>query len=279
MEPDRIMTSHRKPVDGVAMPSRRVFVEAALAGITLSALTPEAVAQGAGQPRTQSRRRILVLDVNETMLDIGALEPRFARVFGSGEVLREWFSTVLLYSNVASLAGPYSDFGAIGGAALDMVAAARRVTLTGQDRNSILAGMRTLPAYKDVRSGLGRLRQAGFRLVTLTNSPPAAVEVQLKNAGLSDLFERSFSVDAVKRFKPAPEPYRHVATELGVTTGDLRMIAAHAWDIVGALQTGCAAAFIARPGKVLYPLGPQPDVVAPDLDAVADRILAVESAG
>jgi 2-haloacid dehalogenase len=66
----------------------------------------------------------------------------------------------------------------------------------------------------DVRPALERLRSAGFRLVTLTNSPPAVVEAQLKNAALDDLFERSFSVDAVKRFKPAPEPYRHVAREL-----------------------------------------------------------------
>src|SRR5688572_31784423 len=46
-------------------------------------------------------------------------EPHFARAFGDGQVLREWFSTLLLYSNVASLAGPYSDFGTIAGAALD----------------------------------------------------------------------------------------------------------------------------------------------------------------
>ena len=257
------------------MYSRRVFVEA-IAGVSLSALPSQTGAQG-NQRRVDGRRRILVFDVNETMLDIGALGPLFARAFGSEQVLREWFSTVLLYSNVASLAGPYADFGAIGGAALDMVASARGVSITAPDRDTILGGMRTLPAYGDVRSGLSLLRQAGFRLVTLTNSAPAAVAQQLESAGLSDLFERSFSVDAVKRFKPAPEPYRHVARELGVTTNGLRMVAAHAWDIVGALQAGCAAAFIARPGKVLYPLGPKPDVIAPDLVVAADLILAAES--
>jgi len=243
-----------------AMPTRRVFVETALAGVALS-----------------SRRRILVFDVNETLLDIDALEPHFARVFGSGTVLREWFSTVLLYSNVASIAGPYADFGAIGGAALDMVASARGVTLVAEDRARILSGMRALPAHVDVRGALERLRRAGFRMVTLTNSSPAAVEQQMKNAKLDDLFERTFSVDSVKRFKPAPEPYRHVADQLGVETTDLRMIAAHAWDVVGALRAGCAAAFIARPGKVLYPLGPQPDIVAADLAAAGSRIIAVDA--
>lgn len=258
------------------MPSRRAFVAATLAGAALSALPSSASAQGTGQRST--RRRILVFDVNETMLDINALDPHFARAFGDGQVLREWFSTLLLYSNVTSLAGHYSDFGAIAGAALGMVAEARGVRLAAEDRDRILGGTRSLPAHSDVRPGLERLRKEGFRMVTLTNSAPVAVEQQLKNAGLADLFERSFSVDAVKRFKPAPEPYRYVAQELGVSIGDLRMVAAHAWDVVGALQAGCVAAFIARPGKVLYPLGPKPDIVAPDFQAVAEQILARDPA-
>jgi 2-haloacid dehalogenase len=221
--------------------------------------------------------RIIVFDVNETLLDVGALEPHFARAFGDRLVLREWFSTLLLYSEVASLAGPYSDFSAIGGAALDMTAASRGVPLSPEDRNRILTGMRSLPAHPDVRDSLQRLKNAGFRTVTLTNSAPAAVEQQLSSAGLTEFFERAFSVDAVRRFKPAPEPYRLVAKELGVETSALRMVAAHAWDVVGAMQAGCAAAFVARPGRVLYPLGPMPDIVGPDLRAVAEEIVARDS--
>ncbi len=256
------------------MTSRRVFVSTALSGMALSALPRDAAAQG-GPPRSP-RRRVLVFDVNETMLDITALEPHFARAFGEAGVLREWFSTLLLYANVVSLAGPYADFGALAGAALDMVAQARGTRLTAEDRDRILSATRALPAHPDVRPALERLRQEGFRMVTLTNSAPAAVAQQMKHAGLADLFEASFSVDAVKRYKPAPEPYRYAAEKLGVDTGDLRLVAAHAWDIVGAMQAGCAGAFVARPGKVLYPLGPQPDIVVPDFRALPDQILARE---
>jgi hypothetical protein len=65
--------------------------------------------------------RIIVFDVNETLLDVKALEPHFVRLFGDGRTLREWFSTVLLYSEVVTLAGPYVEFGQIGRAALDMM--------------------------------------------------------------------------------------------------------------------------------------------------------------
>jgi 2-haloacid dehalogenase len=221
--------------------------------------------------------RVIVCDVNETLLDIGALEPQFKQAFGDGRVLQEWFATVLLYSEVATLAGPYSDFASIGGASLDMVASAHGITLSPVDRSRILRGMLTLPAHPDVRDGLQAMRDAGLRLVTLTNSAPAAVQQQLANAGLAALFEQSFSVAAVQRFKPAAEAYRSVADSLRLPPDRLRLVAAHAWDVVGALRAGCAAAFVARPGKVLYPLGPKPDIVGPDFKTVAQQIVAADS--
>jgi 2-haloacid dehalogenase len=223
--------------------------------------------------------RLIVCDVNETLLDVGALEPDFREVFGDPRVLQDWFATVLLYSEVATLAGPYTDFGSIAGAALDMTASARGSTLSPVNRARILQGMLRLPAHSDVLEGLQIMRDAGLRLVTLTNSAPAAVQQQLEHAGLASVFERSFSVDAVRRFKPAAEAYRSVADSLEVPVDRLRLVAAHAWDIVGALRAGCAAAFVARPGKVLYPLGPQPDIVGPDFRQVAKQIVAAESPG
>ena len=257
------------------MPTRRTFVQS-VAAMTFSGLPSSRVA-GQRATATSDRHRIIVLDVNETLLDIAVLAPHFQRVFGGADVLREWFSILLLYSNVANVTAQYTEFGRIAGAALDMVASARGTQLSGQDRDAVLGLMRSLPAHADVRPGLERLRKAGFRLVTLTNSAPAVVAEQIKNAELSDLIERSFSVDAVKRFKPAPEPYQYVARELGVTTANLRLVAAHAWDVLGALHAGCAAAFLARPGKVLYPLGPQPDIAEPDLPAIAERVIATDS--
>src|SRR5215471_1331 len=192
--------------------------------------------------------RVIVCDVNETLLNIGALGPYFEETFGDRRVLQEWFQTVLLYSEV--------------------------VTIAGRDR--ILQGMLTLPPHPDVRAGLQAMRDAGLRLVTLTNNPPASVQQQLAHADLVSFFDRSFSVDTVQRFKPAADTYRSVAEALHVPMDRLRLVASHAWDVLGALRAGCAAAFVARPGKVVFPLGPQPDIVGPDFSSVAKEIVAVE---
>jgi 2-haloacid dehalogenase len=47
--------------------------------------------------------------------------------------------------------------------------------------------------------------------------------------------------------------------------------------VAGALVAGCAAAFIARPGKVLNPLMPMPDIVGNDLLEVAEKIIAADA--
>jgi 2-haloacid dehalogenase len=221
--------------------------------------------------------RVIVFDVNETLLDISALRPDFERVFGDGDALSTWFQQVLQYSLAVTLAGLYFDFSAIGGAALAMLAEARGVALPEDDKRRIVEGMLSLPPHPDAAPGLMRLKQAGLRLATLTNSSPAAVQKQLGNAGLDSFFEKSISVESVRRYKPAPEAYRRAASELGVSTEQIRLVAAHAWDVLGAMQAGCATAFVARRGKVLFPLAQKPGIVGPDLQAVCEQILAIDA--
>jgi 2-haloacid dehalogenase len=220
--------------------------------------------------------RICVFDVNETLLDLRALDPAFAQVFGDAIVRREWFTQMIQSALVTTVTGAYSPFGQIGDAALRMVAARRGVALTDEARRQLLGGMRSLPPHPDVRPALERLRAAGLRLAALTNSTAEVAEAQLAHAGLSDLFELRLSADAVQRLKPSPVAYQMAAERLGVSLDGIRMVAAHAWDIAGALRAGCAGAFVARPGMILDPLVPVPDVVGSDMAEVAERILGAE---
>jgi 2-haloacid dehalogenase len=217
--------------------------------------------------------KVLVFDVNQTLLDVNALRPHFVRVFGDGAVLPEWFALLLQYSLVVTVADAYVDFGSVGRAVLEMLANTRGVKLLPEDAARISQGMLALPAHSEVPENLKRLRAAGFRMVTLTNSALPAVKAQLQNAGLVQYFDESISVDSVRRFKPDLEVYRSAATHLGAQPGELLLIAAHAWDVFGATKAGWQTAFVTRGGIAPLPLGPKPTISGADLKAVADAIL------
>jgi len=219
--------------------------------------------------------RVIVFDVNETLLDLSALDPTFERIFGDAGARREWFGQVLLSAMTLTLTERYRDFSAVGAAALEMVAGRRRVNLERADTQNVARAMRRLPPHPDVPDALARLHEAGLRLVALTNSAPDAMREQLANAGLRQYFSDMISVESARVLKPALAVYRTAADRLGVQTSDMLMVAAHGWDLAGAMTAGCATAFVARPGQVLEPLFDRPEIVEDDLGAVADRILEV----
>jgi 2-haloacid dehalogenase len=217
---------------------------------------------------------VCVFDVNETLLDLAALDPTFERVFGRAGVRREWFAQLLQSAMVTTITNAYEDFGAIGNAALGMIAQRHGVELATADRDAILGSMRTLPPHPEVPGALARLQVAGIRMAALTNSTEDVARAQLTHAELAGSFERILSADTVRRLKPAPDAYRMAARELGEDIGAIRLIAAHAWDVAGAMRAGASAAFVARPGMVLDPLAPRPEIIGTDLGEVIDQILA-----
>jgi 2-haloacid dehalogenase len=205
---------------------------------------------------------VIAFDVNETLLDLSPLDP----LLGGAEARQRWFSQMLQIGFVGAITGRYVDFSSAQRAALEM--------LGHDDAGPVLDQMRRLPAHPDAAPALDRLRAADLTLAALTNSPLDVARAQLEHARLAERFDAILSADQVQALKPRPEPYHLVARTFGVPAGDVRLVAAHTWDVSGALAAGCAAAFVRRPGKALSPLGEQPDISGDDLLEVADRILA-----
>ena len=219
----------------------------------------------------------IAFDVNETLLDLSALDPHFTSAFGAPAVRKEWFAELLKQAFVTTVTRNYSDFGTIGRSALGLIEARNQTALSDEQRTTILQAMQQLPAHPDVIAGLESLRAAGWHLVALTNSTLQVAEAQLQNAGLLPYLDRVFSADTVRRLKPAPEPYQMVARELSLATSDLILAAAHSWDIAGAASAGCRTAFISRSGQLLDSLTPRPLVIAEDLPDLAKQMNAAGS--
>ncbi len=201
---------------------------------------------------------VIAFDVNETLLDLRSLDP----LLGGRQGRTRWFSLMVQNAFVGALTGRYVDFPTAQRAA---------ATMLGIDHaDDLLAQMRRLDPHPDVLPALDRL--AGHTVVALTNSPLTVATEQLRFAGLADRFAAILSADQVQALKPQEQAYRLVADTLDVSLGDVMLVAAHGWDVAGALAAGCRAAFVQRPGQALLPIGPRPDIVAADLLEVADRI-------
>ena len=220
--------------------------------------------------------RVIVFDLMGTLLDLQALDAYFERFFDNAAIRKEWFAQTLQLSMAALLTNAYEDFGVQADTALEITARRYKVSMLGEEKNLILGTLRKLRAYPDVSKSLQRLREAGLRLAVLTNSTAPAVEAQLAHAGLQEHFEQLISADEIHCFKPAPEVYHLAARRLGVEPDQIRLVSAYDWDVTGALRAGCAGAFVGRPGQVMNPFGPQPDVKDADLSVVVNKILQTE---
>ncbi len=205
--------------------------------------------------------RVIAFDVNETLLDLSVLDD----LLGGADARARWFGLMLQIAFVGAITDRYVDFTTAQRAALAML---------GHDENAdaVIDRMKELPPHPDAAPALDHLRAAKLTLAALTNSTLEVARAQLTNARLADSFDAILSADQVKALKPRPEPYHLVARHFDTQPQDVRLVAAHPWDISGALAAGCAAAFVRRPGKALSPIGDQPDIVGNDLHAVAEEI-------
>jgi len=147
------------------------------ASTVLSGAASEASAESASDPEshetmTNKRPKLLVFDVNETLLDLNAMKESVAEALGGrGELLPLWFTTMLQYSLVSTVGDNYDDFGVIGSAAMMMVARNNGIELSQEAAREAMMPIRSLPPHPEVAPApeivAPDLRLAGERLIAM----------------------------------------------------------------------------------------------------------------
>jgi 2-haloacid dehalogenase len=217
--------------------------------------------------------RAVIFDVNETMLDLGALDPLFTQWFGDPTARKAWFAQTLHFAMTLAAIREFRSFGDVGAAALAELARHRGMSLPDDAAARLREALLRLPAHPDVVPALRTLRDAGLVTAALSNNPLPVVQQQLHHAGLSPLFAEIMSVDEAGALKPAPEVYAFAVRRLDLPPASIWMVATHGWDIAGATRAGLRGAFVARPNQSPDPFAP-PEIIADDLLSIAHAILA-----
>jgi len=223
------------------------------------------------------KRKIILFDINETILELSALKPKFKAAFADENVINIWFSQLLHSSTVCITTNVKSDFSTLAVTMLESIAASRGVVLSKEARDDILQTFANLPPHTDVNKSLAKLKSAGFYIVAFSNSSIKLISAQVANSGLTKYFDEIISVEETGSFKPDPNVYKFAAKKLNRPVESLRLVATHDWDTHGALSVGMHAAYISRTGANYHPLYRQPDINATSMESIVDQIIKRDS--
>ncbi|MEM8575688.1 MAG: haloacid dehalogenase type II [Pseudomonadota bacterium] len=223
-------------------------------------------------------RETVLFDINETVLDLSPLKPKFAVALGDPAAASTWFAMLLHASTVCALTGVRTGFAELAGLMLDRLAALKGRDLESSERSDILDSFASLTPHADVQPALENLRSHGYRTVAFSNSSQDLVTRQIANSGLAPFFNSVLSVEATGSFKPDGKVYAFAATRLERPIGDLRLVAAHDWDTHGALTAGMQAAYLDRSGASYTPLFRKPDIVETTMGDIAASVIAADRA-
>src|SRR5260370_40328321 len=171
--------------------------------------------------------KVVALEVNETLLDLRALDAHFEKLLGSAALRGQWFAQMLQLSFVGGVTGNYVSFSEAQRAALLMLGERQGVAVSDSDAVAMVTRMGSLPPHPEVPDALKKLADTPLTVVALVNSLQRVGEAQLASAGIRGYFERVISADAVRALKPAREPYLAVAEAFDVRAAEVRLVAAH----------------------------------------------------
>ncbi len=111
-------------------------------------------------------------------------------------------------------------------------------------RHYLAINGRHAAVYPGVVEGLQRLRDAGLRLVCLTNKPGAFARPLLAAKGLDGFFGHLFGGDAFARKKPDPLPLLEACRALGTPPAATLVLGDSSNDAQAARAAGCPVVLV-----------------------------------
>lgn len=189
------------------------------------------------------------------------------------ELMAAWRTRQFEYQWQRALGGRYVDFMQATADSLEFAIRSLDLELTDADRQRLLGAYMNLTPWPDAIAAIRILREAGVRLVFLSNMTEEMLQAGLANAGLGEEFEMILSTDRIRSYKPDPAAYRLGTEELGVDKKDILFVAFAGWDVAGAEWFGYPTFWVNRLGSPMEELGVESDAAGSDLDALVSYVL------
>ncbi|TKC82661.1 haloacid dehalogenase type II [Trinickia terrae] len=211
--------------------------------------------------------KAVIFDAYGTLFDVHSVVAAAEQMFpGHGDALSQlWRQKQIEYTQLRTLSDPagarYQPFWNITLDALRYAARKLGLTLNTAGEKRLMDEYACLSAYPDAVPALRRLREmrsgasGHLRLAILSNGNPQMLDIAVKSAGMTGLFDRVLSVDAVRAYKPAPAAYALGTEAFGATAREIVFVSSNGWDAAGAGWFGYTTFWINRAGAPAEELG------------------------
>jgi 2-haloacid dehalogenase len=212
--------------------------------------------------------RGLLFDAYGTLFDVHSVVEAGRALTDDPQALSTlWRAKQLEYTWLRTLMGRYEDFWSVTEAALGFACRRLGIDAGPTARARLMDAYLHLEPFPEVREVLDRLQ--GLPCAILSNGAPRMLDAVVAHAGLGPRLRAVLSVDAVRKFKPAPEVYALGPARLGLPKEALGFVSSNCWDVAGAKAYGFQVAWVNRGRAPLDELGLVPDLEVPDLGALA----------
>jgi len=223
--------------------------------------------------------KVLAFDVYGTLIDTQGVVTKLRGLVGDNaeEFSRVWREKQLEYSFRRGLMRAYETFGVCTSQALEYTCSYLDAELSSDQKATLMAEYRFLPAFGDVKESLAGLKSEGYSLCAFSNGATEAVETLLLAADIRDLFDGVVSVDDQKTFKPNPDVYEHLLDVTASSPGDAWLISSNPFDVIGAISYGLRAAWVQRSKNSIFdPWGIEPTLRITSLRELATGISSLK---
>lgn len=201
--------------------------------------------------------RCIAFDAYGTLFDVYSVGALAEALFpGHGAQIADiWRVAQIDATRIRTLSGQYRDFNAITEDALVFALQKLQLEVKPAAVEQLMAQYDALTAFPENLAVLSTLKQNECRLAILSNGTPGMLESAVSAAGMEGIFEHLLSVDAVKKFKTAPEAYQLAPDAFGVPTEEIVFVSSNGWDVCGATWFGFETFWVNRAGNLLDPYG------------------------
>lgn len=220
----------------------------------------------------------IAFDVYGTLIDTAGIVTALEELVGVRAVAFSdlWRSKQLEYSFRRGLMQNYRDFSVCTRDALNFCCQALQVDMHDEERASLLAAYRYLPAFADTELGLEQLQARGCRLYAFSNGKPDDVRSLMQHARIDRYLEDVVSTDEIKSFKPNPAVYAHFLRRAGACGNEAWLVSGNPFDVLGAVSAGMRGAWIKRsPTAVFDPWEIQPTLTVDSIAGLDEAMAAV----